>query len=438
MLPCDITDTIRCIIPYKPRFPQTLVHPELDKKRFFVLVAHRRMGKTVLLVNHIIKQAILNKRPDGRYAYLAPFLRQAKLISWDYFKRFTSVIPGIKVNESELKITLPNGANIYIFGGENAEALRGTFLDGIAIDEYSQIKADVFPEIIRPTLSDRNGWCIFSGTPKGMNQFYDVYNQAQKLESEGDPHWGHALYRADETGVINPEELEQVKSVIAENTYRQEYLCDFSAASDNVLITIDQVADACKKEYIESQLLKAPTVMGIDVARFGDDSSIILWRSGLKCYEPKVFKKMDNMTLVGEIAKVYNELKPHAVFIDAGRGEGVIDRLRQLHYPVTEVNFGGKATNPHYNNKRTEMWHSIKEWIENGGSVPNVPALKSDLVTPTYDFDSANRMRLEPKDKIKERLGRSPDIADALALTFALPVYIPDDNERVMPRRAIT
>lgn len=432
-----MTDTEEIVIDYLPRFPQDILHDVLDNVRFFVLVAHRRMGKTVFIVNQIIKKALENPLPSPRYAYIAPFLKQAKLISWDYFKRFSREVPGTKINESELTVTLPNGAKIYIFGADNPDALRGTYLDGCAIDEYAQAKPGLFEEIIRPTLVDREGWCIFSGTPKGQNQFFDVYNQAKKLEAEGNTDWGCATYRADETDVIPQSELDQIKAVTAEATYNQEYLCDFSAASDNVLIPIDLVSNACSKHYSDGDVRFSSTIMGVDVARFGDDASTIIWRTGLQCYEPRVFHKIDNMTLVGEVSKLYNEMKPDALFIDAGRGEGVIDRLRQLNYPVIEVNFGGKSVNPHYANKRTEMWHGIKDWLDAGGALPQTPELKADLVTPTYDFDAQNRMRLESKDKIKERLGRSPDIADALALTFAQTVFKQDDRERVLPRKAI-
>ena len=428
------------VIPYSPRFPQNLIHTELEKKRFYVLVAHRRMGKTVLLVNHIIKKAIQSPLPSPRYAYIAPFMKQARLISWDYFKRFAGVIPGVKINESETTITLPNGAKIYLFGADNPDALRGTYLDGCVLDEYAQIKPEVFPEIIRPTLADRNGWCVFSGTPKGQNHFFEVYEQAQRLVNEGDEHWGHSTYRADETKVLPEDELAQVRSITAESSYRQEYLCDFTAASDNILIPIDMIIEACQKKYTESDLIRATTVMGVDVARYGDDRSVILWRSGLKCYEPRIFQGADNMQLVGEITRIYNELKPDALFVDAGRGEGVIDRLRQLHYPVIEVNFGGKPSSASYNNKRSEMWDKIREWLTEGGSLPDIPEIKQDLSAPTYDFDAANRLRLEPKDKIKERLGRSTDLGDALALTFAQPVFNHLDLEmqRELPRKAIT
>jgi hypothetical protein len=198
-----------------------------------------------------------------------------------------------------------------------------------------------------------------------------------------------------------------------------------TAAADNVLITIDQVMDSCKKVYTEKDVMSAPRILGVDVARFGDDRSVIQPRQGLQAFEPKVFTKMNNMDLVARIVNECVDFQPDAVFIDAGRGEGVIDRLRQLgHNNIHEVNFGGKPINElAYKNKRTEMWCLLEEWITQGGALPQNTDLKADLVCPTYQYDAiTNKKILESKDSIKERLGKSPDIADALALTFAMPV----------------
>lgn len=414
-------------LPYKPRFPQTLIHPNLETHRFSVLVAHRRLGKTVLAINHMIKMCMKNYKPHGRYAYMAPYKNQAKLIAWDYIKRYTYPIPGTRFNEVELYAELPNRARIYVFGADNPDAIRGTYLDGIVLDEYAQIKPEVFGEIVRPALSDRNGWCVFTGTPKGQNQFYELYQRAMKLMAEGDPDWWVGLYRADETNVITENELGQMKAVLSEATYRQEMLCDFTAAADNVLITIDTITAAASKKHSMGDVYGAPVILGVDVARFGDDRSVIMRRQGIQAFEPLVFSKIDNMTLVGAIGIEVEKYKPDAIFVDAGRGEGVIDRLRQLGHRVQEINFGGTPNVPAaYNNKRTEMWVQMAEWFRQGGAIPNHPDLKSDLVVPTYDYDPSNKMRLESKDKIKERLGKSPDIADALALTFALPVFKKD------------
>lgn len=414
----------KIVIPYCPRSPQDVIHPEFESHRFSVLVAHRRLGKTVLALNHMIKMALLCTRKDPRYAYIAPFLKQAKLISWSYVKYYTSTIPGIKINESELSVKLPNDATIYLFGADNPDALKGTYLDGVILDEYAQFKPEVFGEVIRPTLSDRKGWCVWIGTPKGQNQFLEIYETAQKNMNEGNKEWWCGIYRADETNVIEEEELKQLKAVLSDATYRQEMLCDFSAAADNVLITIDLCSESVKKKYTEGDVHGSPRILAVDPARFGDDRSVIIRRQGLQAFTPKVFTKIDNMRLVAEVVTEINEWKPDAVFIDAGRGEGVIDRLRQLGYDnIIEINFGGSPFAPGaYANKRAEMWDTMKQWLLDGGAIPDHHGMKADLVVPTYEYDSANRMKLEAKEKIKERLGKSPDVADSLALTFAMPI----------------
>lgn len=413
-------------IPYKPRYPQNIIHPQLESHRFNVLVAHRRLGKTVLAINHIIRMASENKSSDGRYAYIAPFLRQAKLIAWDYLKKYTAPIPGTIIREGDLIVELPNKSRIYLFGADNPDSLRGTYLDGCVLDEYAQIKPELFSEIVRPALSDRNGWCLFMGTPKGQNAFFEIYNHA--IKSMGaDSSWWAGCYRGDETGVISDVEMAEIRSVMAESTYRQEILCDFTAASDNVLITIDMVSESCKRNYNPVELNNDPIIIGVDVARFGDDSSVFQIRIGKKAEDPIIYKGVDNMSLVGHLSTLCNRINPDAVFIDAGRGEGVIDRMRQLGYSPIEVNFGSSPINPHYINKRMEMWDKMREWIVSVGQLPNIQSLKSDLVTPTYSFDVQNRMKLESKDDIKKRLGRSPDTADALALTFAMPIRAKTD-----------
>jgi hypothetical protein len=240
------------------------------------------------------------------------------------------------------------------------------------------------------------------------------------------------VYRADETGVINAAELESAKAIMSDNQYRQEFLCDFSASVDNVLITIDVVSAAAGKIYYDKDVQGAGRVIGVDVARYGDDRSAICKRQGLRCLPIQTIEKMDNMTFAGIVSQEINAFQPDAVFIDAGRGEGVIDRLRQLRFRVIEVNFGSRALDQNkYANKRTEMWDTMREWFVQGGGIPNDSDLKGDLASPTYTFDAAGRMILESKEKMKERGIRSPDLADSLALTFAAPVANREYQTRV-------
>ena len=411
------------VIPYKPRYPQTEIHKQLESHRFSVLVAHRRMGKTVLAVNHLIKQAIVAPISRSSFAYLAPFRNQAKQIAWEYLRHYTAPIPYLDVNKSELSITLPNSSKIQIFGADNPDSLRGAYFDGVVMDEVAQMKPEVWGEIIRPALADRGGKAVFIGTPKGVNLFSAMYEKALKLESEGDPDWKAMLYSVEQTGVIPPKELESLRREMSENEFRQEFLCDFNAAADDALISIDDVRAAVARNYTEGDFAFAPVVLGVDVARFGSDATVIFRRQGLVAFPPIVIRKTNNMIVADRIAREIQVHRPQSVFIDAGQGQGVIDRLRQLGHSVVEVPFGSTASRyDRYANRRMEMWANMRDWIREGGAIPPDPILQADLCAPTYGFTAKGLQILEAKDKIKERIGRSPDLADALALTFAVPI----------------
>ena len=405
-------------IPYTPRHPK--VHTLLDAYRFITVVAHRRFGKTVLAVNHLIKGAVKCRKRSGRFGYIAPYLNQAKMIAWDYLRYYTAPIPGIKVNASELSVTLPNGSMIRIFGADNPDALRGGYFDIVVQDEVAQMKPEVWHEIIRPALADRKGSAVFIGTPKGQNIFKELFDRGLK---GNDPEWTSVMYRADETGAIEEKELASLKAEMSDNAFRQEFLCDFSAESDDILIPIDLVSAAVKRQYVERDIVYAPVVIGVDVARFGDDATVFFKRQGLVAFDPVIIRKLDNMAVADRLVSYIAENSPDAVFVDSGAGAGVIDRVRQLGCTVTEVAFGGRALSEKYRNRRAEMWIEMGEWLRSGGQIPDHATLKADLSAPTYLFDASGKMVLESKDKIKERLGRSPDFADALALTFAAPVY---------------
>ena len=415
--------TVQIKIPYAPRYPQDEIHQALETHRFAVLVAHRRMGKTVLSVNHLIKRAIVDAKERGFYAYIAPFRNQAEQIAWGYLKHYTAPIPMCKVNEQKLSITLPNGVTIRIYGADNPDALRGAYFDGVVLDEVAQMKPEVWGEILRPALADRKGWAVFIGTPKGINLFSQMYDKALERMAAGDPEWIAMLYSVDRTHVIPDNELQALKLEMSENEFRQEFMCDFNAAADTVLISIDTVRAAACRQYREHDYAASPRILGVDVARFGSDASVIFKRQGVVSWPPTVIRKLDNMALADQVAIQIREWQPDAVFIDIGNGSGVVDRLRQLRFDVTEVAFAGASSDPHYANKRMEMWAEMAKWLQDGGAIPPDTMLQADLSAPTYGYTTGKGLKiLESKDKIKERIGRSTDLADALALTFAAPV----------------
>ena len=206
-------------IPYTPRPLQLELHKMLDKYRFNVLVMHRRFGKTVCVINHLLRAAIMEKKKNPRYAYISPSYRQSKSIAWDYLKTFAVGIPGTKYHETELRCDLPNGARITLLGSENPSSLRGIYLDGCAIDEVAQCPDSIFPEVIRPALSDRKGFCVFIGTPQGtQNYFYELWDTAAATEG-----WNRCMYKASQPGLIDSEELAAARATMTEDQYNQEF-----------------------------------------------------------------------------------------------------------------------------------------------------------------------------------------------------------------------
>ena len=212
-------------IPYTPRKFQNYLHQRIKDYRWSVLVCHRRFGKTVCMINHLLMAALTSKVSNPRYAYIAPTFKQAKSIAWDYIKQFTHKIPGVRFNETELRVDLPNKARITLLGSENCDGLRGIYLDGCVIDEYANVNDRLFPEIIRPALSDRKGFCIFIGTPQGMNNnFYELFQHAKGADD-----WFYFKAKASETKVVDQDELTKAKEVMGENKFKQEFECDWIA-----------------------------------------------------------------------------------------------------------------------------------------------------------------------------------------------------------------
>ncbi len=405
-------------IPYKPRNWQKQVHQGLREKRWACVVAHRRAGKTVCLVVHLLMAAAESQKNRPLFAYVAPYYKQAKQLAWEYLKDYSAVFEGRKVNESELWVELPhNGAKIRLFGCDNPDALRGLYFDGVVLDEFADMHPEAWESVIRPALSDRHGWACLSGTPRGHNAFFQVYREAQVS-----PEWFCGLYRAEETHALAAEELAALRREMAESRYRQEYQCDFDVAAADALIPLPLVLEATERQMGPENL--QPVILGVDVARFGDDSSVLFARQGrdARLWPPQIFQGLDTMQLAARVIDFTRQTKASAVFVDGGGvGGGVIDRLHQLGLDAIEVNFGSKSDSPDCLNKRAEMWVKMREWLK-VGALPNIPRLTAELTGVQYSFDPSNALKLEAKEDIKKRGLPSPDMADALALTFAYPV----------------
>lgn len=223
--------------------------------------------------------------------------------------------------------------------------------------------------------------------------------------------------------------------------FQQEYPANsveaFIGLSDTYIPTLE-VVRARKRRGAEAL---GATLVGVDPARFGDDSTAIVWRRGRTVPQYERIYSKDTMEIAGRVARIIHEDTPDKVFIDiVGLGVGTYDRLIEMGYQgiVVGVSAGKAASEPDkFFNKRAEMAHEVKEWIKDGGEVPDVDEFQADLLAPKYTYDSNQRLKIESKEDMRKRDVRSPDLFDGLGLTFAFPVHTAsadDHGKRGAPR----
>lgn len=246
----------------------------MRRQRWACLVAHRRAGKTVACVADLVDAALRCQKPDPRLAYVAPFYVQAKDVAWSYLKRFTAPIDGVKFNEAELRVDLPNGARIRLYGADNYDRMRGVYLDGVVLDEYADMPPAAWTEVIRPALADREGWAVFIGTPKGRNEFFRIWENAQ-----GDPSWFAMMLKASESKLVNQAELDDAAKDMTPEQYAQEFECSFDAAILGAYYGSD-IAQAEREGRVG--LFPADPHLPVHTAwdlGIGDSTAIWLWQA---------------------------------------------------------------------------------------------------------------------------------------------------------------
>lgn len=199
-------------------------------------------------------------------------------------------------------------------------------------------------------------------------------------------------------------------------------LGEFPPVGFNTLLSVEEVEAAMQRHLREDQYNFSQKRLGVDVARFGDDRTVIFPRQGLASFRPIEMRNARSYDIAARVIKAKTDWSSEMEFVDGtgGYGAGVIDYMVQGGHGPHEIHFSGKAIDKRYFNKRAEMWFQMADWIKKGGALPPLSELVKELTAPTYTFQNG-KFRMEEKDQIKERLGFSPDMADALGLTFALP-----------------
>lgn len=416
------------VFPYEPHEYQLEVHKALAYYRFVVVVAHRRWGKTECAIASLVLSAATCEMQDGMYGYIAPYLKQAKAIAWRKLKRIVNAMfpnwreAGVEKNEAELWIQLPNGARIQLYGADNADAMRGLYFDGVVIDEIADMKADVWNGVIRPALADRKGWAMMIGTPKGMNELYKFYMRGQK-----DPLWKSLMYAVTMTKLpwLPPEEIMALENDMTEAMFAQEMLCDFQASSDDVLFKLTMLHACATLQLRLSDVRGAAKVIGVDVAgpEKGSDRTVFTKKQGQMIWPQIVTKGKNTPEICDQLQVMMMEWGADAAIIDKGRGFAVVEEMqRRGFHNVYGVDFGGKAIQPQYKNKKTEMFYRTLKAMKAGLKIPADEELFAELAAHTVRLDEKGKLTVLEKDKVKELLRRSPDKCDSLILCHAFDV----------------
>lgn len=323
----------------------------------------------------------------------------------------------------------------------NTEAFAGLHNQGkrilIIMDEASAIP-DIIFEVSEGALTDENTqivWCAFGNPTRNTGRFRECFGRFKHR-------WGNSQIDSRSVSLTNKEQIAQWVSDYGEDSdfVRVRVRGVFPRAGTMQFIPGDIVDEASKRDVLPANPFD-PLIIGVDVARYGDDQSVICFRRGRDARTIPAIKlrNVDTMTLAAKVAECHRIYRPDAIFVDGtGVGGGVIDRLNQLGVPVTEVQFGAKADRSipgqeqaAYANKRAEMWGNLREWLK-GGCIKDDPDLASDLTGVEYGYvlrDGRDAIILEKKSDMKKRGLSSPDEGDGLALTFAYAVEVGSDDE---------
>lgn len=374
--------------------------------------------------------------PDARVPATAPTGHQLDDVLWpEVLKWHSKLHPYYKahLDVSTEKVMVKGSPSFAVkrtSRKENPEALQGFHATNLLflLDEASGIPEQIF-EVAEGALSTHGARVVMCANP---TQTTGYFHRAFHRDRD---RWTCLRFSSEDSSLVSPEYVQNMRDTYGEDSdiYRIRVLGDFPRASMAQLISPDLAYAAAKLAHLESDHAHMPRILGADVSYFGDDRSVLFERQGLISRILWQGRNIDTHAYASLIARFWRERSAHACFVDVtGWGAGVVDTLRSLGFSPQAVYFGGNpGDTARFVNKRSEMWWLMKEWLEGGGMVPPGTDLHDDLTGPEYYYSPAGKIGLERKEDLKKRGFASPDLADALAMTFAEPVAIP--SVQVLP-----
>lgn len=412
-----------------------------------ILLWSRRHGKDSTSINIASIKAHTHV---GLYYYMAPEAKQARKILWDNISQTL----GMRVvdqafpkqlrdstNENEMRIVLKNGSIFQIVGSDNYDSVMGTDPAGVVFSEWGLAKKPEAWKFISPVLARNGGWAIFNSTPRGMNHYYEQWNYAVANPDK----WFTSCVTNADTHLISAEEEAEMVREHGIDHVRQELYCDWLANTERQLFDMDAAHCCTERAEPERKDTGAPLIMGVDVARFGKDKTCIVFRHGadLRSIPPVMLSGLDNVQVARAAQKLYEQYRPDVCFVDETGMPGAVDVMRRvMGVPARGINFGEKAEDPdRYFNKRAEMYGRFREWVRHPDSLlwqgKMGSTLREEMSAVEYTPDDRGYIKLPDKESIKKVLRRSPDLLDAVALTFAHNVPRPEVYALARARQAV-
>lgn len=333
-------------------------------------------------------------------------------------------------------------ASLVTASVENKESLQGGHSENYVIlaDEASGISQEAF-DILLGTLSTGKGgrFIQVSNPVRSSGRFYEIFTN--KHAGKG---WETMYFSAFDSPNVNKDWIDEMKNFygVDSDLYRMRVLGRFPRVGASQFISGDIVEECIRTDLPYTAYHNYPKVMGVDIARFGDDATCFIVRQGPKLIDVKTFRGLDTMEVAAKVAEYQGQMQCSMIYIDAiGIGAGTYDRLKELGLPVKDVIVSSKSTEPNmYLNLRAQLWGRMRQWLENGADLPmfcrdRESNLAAQLTSMEYGYNNKMQIQLMAKRDLKKLGHPSPDIADALSLTWADSVF--DIKPRTRLKRKI-
>lgn len=373
-----------------------------DKRKNKVLVIHRRAGKTWLCLQYLVAEALQN--PNKIYHYVAPNRNQAKRLVWEPPDMQKKVIDPALIesrNETELKIFFKNGSQLYIHGADDPDRLRGIECHGVILDEYAQMKPEVYDAIYRPVLAASGGWVWFVGTPQGKNDFY----KRKLIAKENAKKWHLVELKASESGLLTDETLAELRKEMPQNFYMQEMEISFIDDAGRIFRRISENIQGTFQEAIKTRHYQ----MGVDLAKYQDFTVIVV--VDRHTHHVVYFERFNRLDWAFQRSRIENVARRYGgnqctINIDStGVGDPVVEELTRQNLTVMPYKFT--------NDLKEQMVRNLANLIEqNKITYPEIPELIRELEDYTYELLPSGRVRYNAPD------GQHDDAVVATFLAF--------------------